>query len=312
MSNENNNNEKRILWTAGILAVFGCLAPIIFSRSAICSAINFSETGQIGDTIGGTMTPIVSLAAVILTYLAFRKQVEANKIQTDQFNKTLDTKKEDENKKLKNTIELYSFDIDNTIKDIENRIKIIDEFIPTNLYGEEPIKEISSTCLNRYNTIDRSQLYQSFKVFIKDGNKEDLFRKTFSRLDYYNEAVIEFKDLRGKNNNDNKKTLDKIFSDFELFIKEPMTQKEYDKFITAALPVQGILKIENLEKALTEYIKDKSSIKDTTERMIRNIEILKARNKMFNNELIELKARWEMVEHDLDQISIVLHKNLNV
>ena len=81
--------EQKILWIAGALAIFGCFAPVIFTRTKLFECIDFSNTGEIGDTIGGTMTPIVSLVAVILTYLAFLKQVEANKIQSEQFNKTL-------------------------------------------------------------------------------------------------------------------------------------------------------------------------------------------------------------------------------
>jgi len=44
----------------------------------------FCETGQIGDTIGGTMAPIVGLAGSIIVYLALREQVKANKLVQDQ------------------------------------------------------------------------------------------------------------------------------------------------------------------------------------------------------------------------------------
>jgi len=42
---------------------------------------NFTATGQIGDTIGGTMGPFVGIAAAILTFLAFWVQFKANEQQ---------------------------------------------------------------------------------------------------------------------------------------------------------------------------------------------------------------------------------------
>lgn len=40
--------------------------------------IDFSETGQIGDTIGGTMGPFIAIIAALLTFVAFWVQYEAN------------------------------------------------------------------------------------------------------------------------------------------------------------------------------------------------------------------------------------------
>lgn len=67
-----------------------CLLAFIFVIIIICffpswfiksGAINFNETGQIGDTIGGIMGPFVAIAASILTFLAFWVQFKANTIQ---------------------------------------------------------------------------------------------------------------------------------------------------------------------------------------------------------------------------------------
>lgn len=40
--------------------------------------LDFTETGQIGDTIGGIMGPFVAIAAAGLTFLAFWVQYRAN------------------------------------------------------------------------------------------------------------------------------------------------------------------------------------------------------------------------------------------
>ena len=161
--------ERISLRIAVTLAIIGCSAPILFTRTKLFDCLDFSNTGQVGDTIGGTMTPIVSLAAVILTYLAFRKQVEANKIQTEQFNDTLKQKETDDKKQLWNSLELISLDVEFAIQDMEGRIKHFNDYLKDDrkrTYGEGILRNIPSVSLSRYRTIDRNQLYNAYKLFV--------------------------------------------------------------------------------------------------------------------------------------------------
>lgn len=52
-----------------------CFFPILFVKPGM---LDFTETGQIGDTIGGIMGPFVAIAAAGLTFLAFWVQYRAN------------------------------------------------------------------------------------------------------------------------------------------------------------------------------------------------------------------------------------------
>ena len=61
------------------LLITASFSPIIFTRS--WSQIDFSETGQIGDTIGGLTAPILASLGAFLTFIAFYIQFDANKIQ---------------------------------------------------------------------------------------------------------------------------------------------------------------------------------------------------------------------------------------
>ena len=63
-----------IILAVGIGSIL--IAPWLFT--AYSSTFNFHETGQIGDTIGGTTAPIASLVGSILIYLALKAQIEAN------------------------------------------------------------------------------------------------------------------------------------------------------------------------------------------------------------------------------------------
>lgn len=66
-----------------IIAII-CLFPFLFTRDG---CLDFRDTGQIGDTIGGTMGPFVAIAAAILTFLAFWVQFKANEQQRNDIAK---------------------------------------------------------------------------------------------------------------------------------------------------------------------------------------------------------------------------------
>lgn len=71
--------QARLFFILGITLVI--LAPFIFTRSGF---IDFSNTGQIGDTIGGITAPIANLIGSILIFYALQAQIEANRIIQDQ------------------------------------------------------------------------------------------------------------------------------------------------------------------------------------------------------------------------------------
>lgn len=68
------------LLIGGILLTI--LAPFLFTIKARYDWMRFdATTAEIGDTIGGITSPIVSLIAAILVYYSFQQQLEANEIQ---------------------------------------------------------------------------------------------------------------------------------------------------------------------------------------------------------------------------------------
>ena len=65
---------KSFGWFLLIAALICCL-PWLLSKH---SGIDFTSTGQIGDTIGGIMGPFIAIAAAGLTFIAFWVQYKAN------------------------------------------------------------------------------------------------------------------------------------------------------------------------------------------------------------------------------------------
>ncbi|GLU43877.1 putative phage abortive infection protein [Allomuricauda sp. NBRC 101325] len=94
------NDEKYSLgvieWSAiiasGILIVFSFFAPKIFTMPSL-SGLDFTETGEIGDTLGGIMNPFIAIAGVTLTFLAFYIQYKANVQQRTLFRHEMDFNK---------------------------------------------------------------------------------------------------------------------------------------------------------------------------------------------------------------------------
>lgn len=56
-------------------------AVYFFTRNTLFKSLDLTNTGQIGDTIGGITSPIIGSIGAILVYLSFKQQFEANEIQ---------------------------------------------------------------------------------------------------------------------------------------------------------------------------------------------------------------------------------------
>ncbi|SEO20431.1 hypothetical protein SAMN05444671_0697 [Flavobacterium sp. CF108] len=87
-------NALAVLISGALLVL---VFPYLMTRKF--GLIDFSETGNIGDTIGGITSPIVGFVGAILVYYALLEQIKANKIIQDQLN---DQKNDDRQKKIVN------------------------------------------------------------------------------------------------------------------------------------------------------------------------------------------------------------------
>ena len=77
-------NIKKSCCAIMIVVIIVIISPFIFTRPAICEWFNYSSTGEIGDTIGGTTAPIIGLLSVILLYITLKKQIQADECQGER------------------------------------------------------------------------------------------------------------------------------------------------------------------------------------------------------------------------------------
>jgi hypothetical protein len=104
-----------ILLFLGIILVF--LSIYVFTRPAIWSNFDFSNTGQIGDTIGGISAPVINLIGALLIYFSFKEQFEANRIQRESLDNEILRNRESKEfdllfslfKEIKNEVENFEF-----------------------------------------------------------------------------------------------------------------------------------------------------------------------------------------------------------
>ena len=111
MKDDKRKEIREILERAKWLLLVGGLVilimPFILTGPYFQERFNLSETGQIGDTIGGITTPFMNLIGAFLVFYALKAQVKANELIQDQIDKE-NEEKECENEG-QNLNQLYSY-----------------------------------------------------------------------------------------------------------------------------------------------------------------------------------------------------------
>lgn len=190
---------KLILLISILIIFFSFIAPFIFTSPSFSEKFDFSETGPIGDTIGGILNPFIALAGVLLTFLAFYMQIKANQIQIKQFNQGLKKEKEskilDEKQDCLNKLNLLKTDLNTIMNDIRKKAKLIKESCENE--KENPFKtnyllKTPSKKYTRVLEIDRLSIFKGFSFFFTNRAN---WIKEFSRLYHLLDFIPEFFEL---------------------------------------------------------------------------------------------------------------------
>jgi hypothetical protein len=82
LEEEVNNLDIKVKWILIIGAIVLIIVPIVVTQ--FDWFFNFTNTGQIGDTLGGTTAPVIGAVSALLIYFSFRAQINANRIIQNQ------------------------------------------------------------------------------------------------------------------------------------------------------------------------------------------------------------------------------------
>lgn len=215
---------------AALVMIFGCFAPIIFTRKGAC--FDFTHTGEIGDTIGGVMGPFIAIAGVLMTFAAFYMQVKANEIQREQFKETLLQTYINEQLENWNALQLLYIDICFAIEDLESRLAAINSYleeIDRDPFVAIALQRTPLISVDRYTQVDRNKLYSAVVNFVESENPELFIRDIYRNLDMYNAGVVSiYEVIYDPSITDIQAQKELVPSLFEQFVKNLQVPKSYD------------------------------------------------------------------------------------
>ncbi len=199
MDSEIKNEISKLDKNVRIILIIGAIAiislPIITTQFSWL--FDFSNTGEIGDTLSGTTAPVIGIVSALLIYFSFRAQIRANEIIQIQFNQQKLDQKED--KEFEFQMERY-----------KHLKELIDEFKTTIVSGVETHLTVDSKNKylvgvegihyfflknKRYNmeaTIELSQLYAIISNFTLILNNLEPVKSNSNHQFIFNLIEIQF------------------------------------------------------------------------------------------------------------------------
>lgn len=179
------NQKKKYLKPSKVLVIFSIFIIIAFSLVFIltgCSFYPLTETGQIGDTIGGITAPILTIGSSVLIYFSFIAQIEANEKLREELDRSQMLRQYDQ------IYELISALVDDYNKLEYGHSKkgdlAIDQFLK-----ENPMHVINnsdySSFLRSFAYILESADFSCRKIFYFDDQNRSYKRVLRSRFDNF-------------------------------------------------------------------------------------------------------------------------------
>ncbi|WP_291858537.1 hypothetical protein [Marinilabilia sp.] len=188
MNHIQNQYQKRIAKTDNraviilIIGLISLLTPwLLTAFEAPFKDLDFSSTGQIGDTIGGITAPFLSLVGSVLVFLSFRAQIEMNRVQFSAIQKQFEKIDKEEDEKSINRMQ----HVLNVIRD-----QYLEQY---ELFFNKHSKEsMAYFALTRINLFPNKETKENLKLNVLNKIQNSLL--LFSPL-FYLKKLIEESDL---------------------------------------------------------------------------------------------------------------------
>lgn len=216
---ENNTEEKNIDYIQ-IILICVSISLMIYSASYIYFYYDYNDIlrhfpenynsekknlspNEIGDSIGGTLNPIIGFTGSILTFLAFYIQYKSNKQQVDLFKKQIRNEKIKENEILENrhkiTLRIFKSLISQMLTYYKESGENLKEFIT--IEQEKPLepnilKFLTDASYVYFKEVSFTEIYEAMIWYFNLGsnnleNWEDEFTKTLTKIDFYDKLIFE-------------------------------------------------------------------------------------------------------------------------
>lgn len=210
MDNDKNKEIKNwdgltigLLIFSILLIIFSFFTPYIFTRFTNNENLDFTQTGPIGDTIGGIMNPFIALVGIFITFLAFYMQIKANKIQLKIFKDGLAIEKQKEFDRTKrehiNRLKVFKALLNSILSFYKTNGKSLSKFIEeekNNPLLPNIFNSSTSSGYHNFLKLDLLETYNSLVYYFQD--KEIDWEKDFIQLldylDFYDKMIKELRE----------------------------------------------------------------------------------------------------------------------
>lgn len=175
------NQQKIAIICLFVSIIWILIGPFLLVNGSV---IDFTNTGQIGDTIGGITAPIIGLTSAILIYLSFTAQIKANEIIQEEAKKT-------------NTLAQQQANFNYLVEEFERMKDKFSDFTHENLRGDEFTGYYALRALAR----DAERYIEEAKISSWSG-------MDLTNVDYLVQAYILFvSEVRDLNLSDNQRKI---------------------------------------------------------------------------------------------------------
>jgi hypothetical protein len=169
--------QRNSMWIFCGLIIIAFVSPWLLTRS--WTKIDFSNTGQIGDTIGGLTAPFINLLSAVLVYLAFKEQIESNNLTRRQFH-LQEIKEQQRGQRIK---QLILWDLSERIKPIALEIKAeVQKYIP-NITPGKIIPMVDHVDFNK-DIFSANSMNDYFEVFSKEPKDLQTLANFYNRVEF--------------------------------------------------------------------------------------------------------------------------------
>lgn len=170
-----------------ILLIIIILLPLLIKNLVLGSWFDYTDSGEIGDTLGGITSPFINGLAAVLVFITFKEQVNANKLIQQQLyfqhiQEQINRLEED----FLNISKVIA-ELDNSIYfQIQDSSKIIGYDPPYNInLSEEKLNKIMYSTTLFHQTIIMLENLKDEKVFFENKIKllfRIIYKNNYSKL----------------------------------------------------------------------------------------------------------------------------------
>ena len=174
---------KTKLFTSAVLIIVTivAIAPFMFTRGAIYEELDFSSTGEIGDTIAGTTAPIIGVISIILLFITLQNQIKFNRKQQEQMDEQAKIMREEQFKTTLFSLLAEQRDLLHSLRATYYGLsKNVCQKIRTTVNGQEFFSMAITELVFLFNSLDSSKYHSDYDEDVFSEIIESVYEQCYT------------------------------------------------------------------------------------------------------------------------------------